>query len=208
MTGADIVYADECGTFCRGSLAKLVSIEALAQARSALLKRSHILSLSCPKTKHIGVKSVVTVSPDPKLHGFASTHAARLRNAYFVGTAQDQGMGGTIKGTHKWQSRFLTLSGKTRSATATEFPSACHRVGDWYNGTNKPAGGYMRAAVGFTAVNGWAQVYQEAGAPAYTDRNAKVEVRMQDLMFTLKSNGRVGIVQDRQKLESTEDISS
>src|ERR1700704_3139872 len=70
---------------------------------------------------------------------------------------------------------------------------------DWYNGTNKPAGGYSAPPSGFTAVNGWAQVYQEAGAPAYTNPNAKVEVANAKTYVHLKTTGEWVLVQEQAK---------
>ena len=67
---------------------------------------------------------------------------------------------------------------------------------DWYTGLYKPAG-YAGPPGDFTAVTGWGQVYQKAGAPAYTNPNAKVEVANARTWVHLKSTGEWVLVQDQ-----------
>ena len=49
----------------------------------------------------------------------------------------------------------------------------------------------------FTAVTGWAHVYQEAGAPAYTNTNASIEVANAKTYVHLKATGEWVLVQDQ-----------
>ena len=66
---------------------------------------------------------------------------------------------------------------------------------DWYAGVFKPAGN-SAPPTNFTAVTGWGAVYQEAGEPAYTNSNAKVEVANAKTYVHLKT-GEWVLVQDQ-----------
>lgn len=66
----------------------------------------------------------------------------------------------------------------------------------WYNGLYKPAG-YSAPPSDFTSVTGWGQVYQEAGAPAYTNPNASVEVANARTYVHLRATGEWVLVQDQ-----------
>jgi hypothetical protein len=67
---------------------------------------------------------------------------------------------------------------------------------DWYQGLFKPAG-FAAPPSDFTAVTGWGQVYQKAGAPAYTNANAKVEVANARTWVHLKATGEWVLVQQQ-----------
>ncbi|MBR1142606.1 Ig-like domain-containing protein [Bradyrhizobium sp. AUGA SZCCT0431] len=66
----------------------------------------------------------------------------------------------------------------------------------WYSGLYRPAG-YSAAPANFTAVTGWGQVYQKAGAPAYSNPNATVEVANSRTYVHLKTTGEWVLVQNQ-----------
>ncbi len=66
----------------------------------------------------------------------------------------------------------------------------------WYEGLYKPVG-YNGPPGDFTSVLGWGQVYQKAGAPAYSNTNAKVEVANARTWVHLKATGEWVLVQDQ-----------
>ncbi len=66
----------------------------------------------------------------------------------------------------------------------------------WYNGLYKPAG-YSAPPSNFTSVTGWGQVYQQAGAPAYSNPNATVEVANARTYVHLRATGEWVLVQDQ-----------
>lgn len=66
----------------------------------------------------------------------------------------------------------------------------------WYNGLYKPVG-YSGPPSNFTSVTGWGQVYQQAGAPAYSNPNARVEVANARTYVHLKATGEWVLVQNQ-----------
>jgi hypothetical protein len=66
----------------------------------------------------------------------------------------------------------------------------------WCSGSYKPNGS-SKPPSDFTAVTGWGQVYQRAGAPAYSNPNAAVEVANAKAYVHLKSTGGLVLVQDQ-----------
>jgi hypothetical protein len=66
----------------------------------------------------------------------------------------------------------------------------------WYTGLYKPVG-YSAPPSGFTSVTGWGQVYQQAGAPAYSNLGASVEVANARTYVHLRATGEWVLVQDQ-----------
>jgi hypothetical protein len=66
----------------------------------------------------------------------------------------------------------------------------------WYSGSYKPSG-YSTPPSGFTAVTGWGQVYQRAGAPAYSNPSATVHVANAETYVKRKTTGQWILVQDQ-----------
>jgi hypothetical protein len=66
----------------------------------------------------------------------------------------------------------------------------------WYGGLYKPEGNSAPPS-NFTAVTGWAHIYQEAGAPAYSNPNASVEVANSRTYVHLRATGEWVLVQDQ-----------
>jgi hypothetical protein len=64
----------------------------------------------------------------------------------------------------------------------------------FYNGTQGPG---AQPPSGFTAVTGWAHVYQEAGAPAYSNPSASIEVANSKTYIHLKATGEWVLVQNQ-----------
>lgn len=67
---------------------------------------------------------------------------------------------------------------------------------DWYSGLYKPAG-YAAPPAGFTSVTGWGQVYQMAGAPAYSNPNATVDVANAKTYVHIRATGEWVLVQNQ-----------
>ena len=72
----------------------------------------------------------------------------------------------------------------------------------WCSGSYKPNGS-SKPPSDFTAVTGWGQVYQRAGAPAYSNPNAAVEVANAKAYVHLKSTGGLVLVQDQAAVRPT-----
>lgn len=66
----------------------------------------------------------------------------------------------------------------------------------WYGGLYKPAGNSAPPS-GFTSVTGWGQVYQQAGAPAYSNPSATVEVANSRTYVRLRATGEWVLVQNQ-----------
>jgi hypothetical protein len=64
----------------------------------------------------------------------------------------------------------------------------------WYDGLDKVSDA---PPSDFTAVTGWGQVYQKAGAPAYSNPNASVEIANATTYVHLKSTGQWVVAQDQ-----------
>ncbi len=66
----------------------------------------------------------------------------------------------------------------------------------WYNGLYRPVG-YSGPPSDFTSVTGWGQVYQKAGAPAYSNPNATIDVANAKTYVHLKATGEWVLVQNQ-----------
>ena len=88
---------------------------------------------------------------------------------------------GSHRAKHSWRKR-------------REHLSACLRAGD---GTAAYTSRNSAPPSGFTAVTGWAHVYQEAGAPAYSNPNASVEIANSKTYVHLKATGEWVLVQNQ-----------
>jgi hypothetical protein len=64
----------------------------------------------------------------------------------------------------------------------------------WYSGASQ---GTAAPPSTFTAVTGWGQVYQEAGQPAYSNPNARVQLANAETYVHLKSTGEWVLVQNQ-----------
>ncbi len=76
------------------------------------------------------------------------------------------------------------------------YPVGVPNTFSWCSGSYKPPGS-SKPPSNFTAVTGWGQVYQKAGAPAYSNPNAAVEVANAKTYVHLKSTGQWVLVQDQ-----------
>ena len=76
------------------------------------------------------------------------------------------------------------------------FPVGVPSSYGWYDGYYKPAGNSAPPST-FTAVTGWGQVYQEAGAPAYSNPNARIEIANAKTYVHLKATDQWVLVQDQ-----------
>ncbi|WP_156937053.1 Ig-like domain-containing protein [Bradyrhizobium sp. WSM2254] len=76
------------------------------------------------------------------------------------------------------------------------YPAGVPHSYSWYKGWNP--GGQMTPPAGFTAVEGWGQVYTEEGAPA--SPGADVEVANAKTYVHIKETGQWVLVQDQSKL--------
>jgi Bacterial Ig-like domain len=66
----------------------------------------------------------------------------------------------------------------------------------WYDGLYRPAG-YAGPPAAFTSVTGWGQVYQKAGAPAYSNPNATIDVANAKTYIHIKATGEWVLVQNQ-----------
>jgi hypothetical protein len=66
----------------------------------------------------------------------------------------------------------------------------------WYDGLYRPPG-LAGAPAGFTSVTGWGQVYQKAGAPAYSNPNATIDVANSKTYVHIKATGEWVLVQNQ-----------
>jgi hypothetical protein len=81
------------------------------------------------------------------------------------------------------------------------FPLGVPQSYSWYQGWN--AGGQMTPPAGFTAVEGWGQVYPEVGASTSANANANVEVANAKTYVHIKATGQWVLVQDQSQLGLT-----
>ena len=99
----------------------------------------------------------------------------------------------------------FSISDLIRQNTAGQsegFPAGVPRSYSWYKGWN--AGGEMTPPAGFTAVEGWGQVYPKVGAAAAnSDPNATVEVANAKTYVHFTQTGHWRLVQDQSKLQLT-----
>ena len=79
------------------------------------------------------------------------------------------------------------------------FPAGVPTSYNWYKGWNGE--GQETPPATFTAVEGWGQVYQEAGAPAYSNPNAAVEVANSKTYVHIKETDQWVLVQDQSKTQ-------
>src|SRR6202790_161467 len=75
------------------------------------------------------------------------------------------------------------------------FPAGVPTSYNWYKGWNND--GLKTPPASFTAVEGWGQVYQQVGAPAYSNPNATVEVANAKTYVHIKATGEWVLVQDQ-----------
>ena len=78
------------------------------------------------------------------------------------------------------------------------FPAGVPHSYSWYKGWNP--GGQLTPPTGFTAVEGWGQVYPEEGVPTSASQNADVEVANAKTYVHIKETGQWVLVQDQSKL--------
>jgi hypothetical protein len=76
------------------------------------------------------------------------------------------------------------------------YPVGVPKTYAWCSGSYKPPGS-SKPPSDFTAVTGWGQVYQKAGAPAYSNPNAAVEVANAKTYVHVQSTGQWVLVQDQ-----------
>ena len=99
----------------------------------------------------------------------------------------------------------FSISDLIRQNTAGQserFPAGVPRSYSWYQGWN--ADGEMTPPADFTAVEGWGQIYPEAGAAAANSNpNATVEVANAKTYVHIKQTGQWVLVQDQSKLQLT-----
>ena len=79
------------------------------------------------------------------------------------------------------------------------FPAGVPTSYNWYKGWNND--GLKTPPASFTAVEGWGQVYQQVGAPAYSNPNATVEVANAKTYVHIKATGEWVLVQDQSRTQ-------
>ena len=98
------------------------------------------------------------------------------------------------------RTRRISLSDLIKQNTLGQseaFPAGVPDSYSWYKGWIP--GGQMTPPAGFTAVEGWGQVYTEEGAPAASP-SADVEVANAVTYVHIKETGQWVLVQDQSKL--------
>ncbi|MDQ8728058.1 Ig-like domain-containing protein [Bradyrhizobium sp. LHD-71] len=75
------------------------------------------------------------------------------------------------------------------------FPVGVPKTYSWYKGWD--GRGMQAPPADFTAVEGWGAIYQQAGAPAYSNPAASVEVANAKTYIHLKATGQWVLVQDQ-----------
>lgn len=70
----------------------------------------------------------------------------------------------------------------------------------WCSGSYKPAG-YAAPPSDFTALTGWGAVYPKAGAPAYSNPDAMIEIANAKTYVRLKATREWILIQDQTKLQ-------
>ncbi|UQD70284.1 hypothetical protein JEY40_30535 [Bradyrhizobium japonicum] len=107
----------------------------------------------------------------------------------------------TSKKSKDWEGEMgISLSDLIKQNTLGQseaFPAGVPHSYSWYKGWNP--GGQMTPPAGFTAVEGWGQVYTEEGAPAASP-SADVEVANAVTYVHIKETGQWVLVQDQSKL--------
>jgi hypothetical protein len=81
------------------------------------------------------------------------------------------------------------------------FPLGVPHSWSWYQGWN--VGGQLTPPAGFTAVEGWGQVYPEEGASTAANANADVQIANSKTYVHIKQTGQWVLVQDQSKLGMT-----
>ena len=81
------------------------------------------------------------------------------------------------------------------------FPLGVPHSWNWYQGWN--AGGLLTPPAGFTAVEGWGQVYPEEGVSTAANANADVQIANSKTYVHIKQTGQWVLVQDQTRLGMT-----
>lgn len=81
------------------------------------------------------------------------------------------------------------------------FPLGVPHSWSWYQGWN--TGGQLTPPTGFTAVEGWGQVYPEEGASTAANANADVQIANSKTYVHIKQTGQWVLVQDQNQLGMT-----
>jgi Bacterial Ig-like domain len=98
----------------------------------------------------------------------------------------------------------ISISDLIKQNTAGQsegFPLGVPQSYNWYQGWN--AGGQPTPPAGFTALEGWGQVYPEEGAPTSANANANVEIANAKTYVHIQQTGQWVLVQDQSQLGLT-----
>jgi hypothetical protein len=98
----------------------------------------------------------------------------------------------------------ISISELTRQnslGNSDAFPLGVPHSWSWYQGWN--VGGQLTPPAGFTAVEGWGQVYPEEGASTAANANADVQIANSKTYVHIKQTGQWVLVQDQGQLGMT-----